>query len=87
MLCTHAPTWELGTQRHALPVLAAVRGVQQDGRLAHNPALIPIEVDGVEAVVEALVLGRLHRAGRPRLAAIKGLQQGLPGAQQEACIQ
>ena len=43
-------------QRDALPALAAVGGVQQDGGLAHDPALVAVEGDGVEAEVEALVL-------------------------------
>lgn len=43
-------------QRDALPALATVSGVQQDGGLAHDPALVTVEGDGVEAEVEALVL-------------------------------
>lgn len=43
-------------QRDALPALAAIGGVQQDGGLAHDPALVAVEGDGVEAEVEALVL-------------------------------
>ena len=62
-----------------------VRGVQQDGGLADDPALVAVEADPAEAVVEALVLGRRHVARRPRLAAVERLQQRLPAAQQEAC--
>lgn len=48
------PTWQLGTEGDALPVLAAISRVQQDGRLPDNPALIATEADRVEAVVETL---------------------------------
>ena len=58
---------QLGRQRHPLPVGPAVGGVQQDRGLAHDPALVAVERDGVEPVVEALVLqggwGRVGRGG------------------------
>lgn len=44
---------QLGGEGDALPIVTAVCRVQQDGRLAHYPALLAIERDGVEAVVEA----------------------------------
>lgn len=47
--------WELGGERDAVPAGAAIRGVEQDGGLADNPALLAREGDGVEAVVEALL--------------------------------
>ena len=47
---------ELGREGHALPVLARIRGVQQDGGLATDPALPPIEGYGVEAVVEPCMM-------------------------------
>ena len=62
-LCAAALPWqghdedgisrELRREGHALPILACVRRVQQDGGLAADPALLPVEGDGVEAVVEA----------------------------------
>jgi hypothetical protein len=42
-------TRQLGTERDALPALASITGVEQDCWLAHNPALITTEGDGVEA--------------------------------------
>jgi hypothetical protein len=51
---TPPPTWQLGAEWDAFPVLAAIRGVQQDCGLAHDPALLAAEADRVEAVVEAL---------------------------------
>ena len=56
MLPPHAPTWKLGAEGDALPVLAAIGCVQQDGGLPDNPALITVKADRVEAVVEALCL-------------------------------
>lgn len=46
----------LTRQWHPLPALATIGGVQQDGGLAHDPPLVAIEGDGIEAEVEALVL-------------------------------
>lgn len=77
-------TWQLGAEWDALPVLATIAGMQQDSGLAHNPTLVTAEADGVEAVVEALVLSSLNGAWLPALATIKGLQQGLASTQQEA---
>ena len=49
----HRVARQLGRQRHSLPVVPSVGRAQQDRRLAHNPALLAVEGDGVEAVVEA----------------------------------
>eukprot|EP00955_Chlamydomonas_euryale_P099226 365203-Chlamydomonas_euryale.AAC.18 len=77
---------QLGGKRHALPALAAIGRVQQDGGLAHNPALVTAEADRVEAVVEALVLCGRHVAWVPGLATVHRLQQRLAGANQEAVV-
>lgn len=70
-------------QGDALPALAAVGGVQQDGGLAHDPALVAVEGDGVEAEVEALVLRR--QAGRRRSSS--GRQEGGPGGRRMVAVQ
>lgn len=42
------PTWQLCTEGNALPALASIARVQQDGGLTHNPALITAEADRLE---------------------------------------
>ena len=46
----------LGIQRDPLPGSTAIHGVEEDGGLANDPALITGEGDGVETIVEVLLL-------------------------------
>ena len=47
---------QLCRKGHTLPILAGICCVQQDGRLAADPALLPIEGYGVEAVIETCMI-------------------------------
>jgi hypothetical protein len=60
----HGVAGELGGQGNALPVVSAVSSVQQDGGLAHYPALLAIERDGVEPIVEACMNMKYMRGMR-----------------------
>ena len=64
--------WQLGGEGDPLPVGTTVFCVQQNGGPAHNPALRAVEANGVESVVEALILGCLNAPGLPRPPAILG---------------
>ena len=60
--------------------------MQKNGWLAHDPPLVAREADGVEAVIEILILSGGDLFAEPRLAAILRFQQGLTSAEQKACI-
>ena len=75
---------ELGAQRNPVPGRAPVLGVQEDGRLANNPPLLAAEANGLEAVVDALVLCLGDFAALPCLACILCLQESLAGSENEA---
>ena len=81
----HGVAGQLAAQGDTVPILATILGVQQDGRLAHDPALLSCKADALEAVVEALVLSCCHLARVPGPAAIVSLKQRLPAAEQESC--
>jgi hypothetical protein len=60
--------------------------MQQNGRLANNPAFARgREGDRVEAVVEALVTGSLDRPWVPGLSPVNGLQKGLTSTEEKTC--
>ena len=75
-------TWQLGIKEKTAPVLAAVRGVQQQTRLAGNPALIAAEIkaDQTEVFLFRQIEGPLSPAG----TAIVGFQYQPVAAHQEA---
>ena len=82
----HGRAGEPGGEADPFPVLAAVGGVEQDRGLADDPALLPAERDGVEAVVHILVGALRDGLEVPGLAAVGGLEDGLAGTEEEAAL-
>jgi hypothetical protein len=81
--CSYHVPRELCAERYPLPALSGVLCVEQDGGLADDPPLLAAEADGVEAVVEVLVLRRRDGAREPAAAAVLGLQDRLPRPQEK----
>ncbi len=46
---------------HLKPLYRTIGGVQQDGGLADDPALVSAEADAAEPIVEALIARRLQQ--------------------------
>lgn len=78
--------WQLSRQWNSFPVCPTICGVQQNGRPAYNPALIPIEADRVETIIEPLILCSSNSSRVPGLPAVCGFQERLTCAQKKTCM-
>mmetsp|Transcript_23203 Transcript_23203/g.47072 ORF Transcript_23203/g.47072 Transcript_23203/m.47072 type:complete len:439 (+) Transcript_23203:120-1436(+) len=78
-------TGELGAEGDALPGLAVVLGVEEEGGLAEDPALAVLEGEDLESVGDLLIGVKVgERPGLPGLATVVSLRKGSAGSNKVA---